>query len=75
MKGFKTLIGIHAFANLMTLQYRFKRFTDSRIGNNGLSPLELAGLDISGVDWLAFGIGAGPHTIPRAGPPCGQPDE
>jgi hypothetical protein len=35
--------------------YRFKRFTDScRDTHNGSASLELAGVDLTGRDWLTF---------------------
>jgi hypothetical protein len=35
--------------------YRFKRFTDScRRADNGKAPLELAGVDLAGRDWLSY---------------------
>jgi len=40
---------------LMIMNYRFKRFSCSRIkGHNGKSPLELAGVDISNINWVRF---------------------
>lgn len=40
---------------LMIMNYRFKRFSCSRIkGNNGKSPLRLAGVDTSKIDWVMF---------------------
>lgn len=40
---------------LMIMNYRFKKFTCSRIkGHNGKCPLELAGVDTSGIDWVMF---------------------
>ncbi len=40
---------------LMIMNYRFKRFSCSRItGNNGKSPLELAGVNTSNIDWVMF---------------------
>ena len=36
-----------------------KRFTDScRANNNGKSPLELAGVELEGRDWLSFLLGS-----------------
>lgn len=40
---------------LMIINYRFKRFSCSRIkGHNGKCPLELAGVDTSGINWVMF---------------------
>lgn len=40
---------------LMIMNYRFKKFSCSRIkGNNGKSPLQLAGVDTSKVNWVMF---------------------
>jgi len=40
---------------LMIMNYRFKRFSCSRIkGNNGRSPLALAGVNTSHIDWVMF---------------------
>lgn len=40
---------------LMIMNYRFKRFSCSRIeGHNGKSPLELAGVDTSNIHWVTF---------------------
>jgi transposase-like protein len=40
---------------LMIMNYRFKKFTCSRIkGHNGKSPLQLAGVDTSKINWVMF---------------------
>ena len=40
---------------LMIMNYRFKKFTCSRIkGHNGRSPLQLAGVDTSKINWVMF---------------------
>jgi hypothetical protein len=40
---------------LMIMNYRFKKFTCSRIkGHNGKSPLKLAGVDTSKINWVIF---------------------
>jgi len=40
---------------LMIMNYRFKKFTCSRIkGHNGKSPLQLAGVDTSKLNWVMF---------------------
>ena len=44
-----------ATIKMMIMRYRFKPFTDSRNKkNNHKAPLELAGVDVSGIDWLKF---------------------
>jgi len=52
MEGFATLESADHFCRLLVACYRFKRFTDSRNGNNGRAPLEAAGVDLKGRDWL-----------------------
>jgi hypothetical protein len=55
MEGFATLQSAERFSRLLIACYRFKRFTDScRRQDNGKSPLELAGVNLEGVDWLQF---------------------
>lgn len=55
MEGFSSLESAERFSRLLVACYRFKRFTDScRRADNGKSPLELAGVDLKGVDWLEF---------------------
>lgn len=55
MEGFATMESAERFSRLLIGCYRFKRFTDScRSDDNGKSPLELAGVDLTGVDWLPF---------------------
>ena len=40
---------------LMIMNYRFKKFTCSRIkGHNGKNPLQLAGVDTSDINWVMF---------------------
>jgi transposase-like protein len=53
MEGFESLESAERYVRLLVGCYRFKRFTDSCRGN-GKSPLELAGIDLQGRDWLAF---------------------
>lgn len=52
MEGFATVESADRFCRLLVACYRFKRFTDSRNGSNGLTPLEAAGAGLSGRDWL-----------------------
>ncbi|CAN5698351.1 hypothetical protein BH20ACT23_BH20ACT23_06400 [soil metagenome] len=54
MEGFKSSESAERYARLLVGCYRFKRFTDSHNGNNGKAPLELAGVDCGGRDWLSF---------------------
>jgi hypothetical protein len=55
MEGFATMESAERFSRLLVGCYRFKRFTDScRRDDNGKSPLELAGVDLEGIDWLLF---------------------
>jgi hypothetical protein len=53
MEGFESLESAERYVRLLVGCYRFKRFTDSCNGN-GKSPLELAGIDLHGLDWLTF---------------------
>lgn len=55
MEGFATLESAERFSRLLVGCYRFKQFTDScRPACNGKAPLELAGVDLNGQDWLSF---------------------
>ena len=55
MEGFASLESAERFSRLLVGCYRFKQFTDSgRKTNNGRAPLELAGIDLRGEDWLSF---------------------
>lgn len=55
MEGFASLESAERFSRLLVGCYRFKRFTDScRRKDNGKSPLQLAGVDTNGTDWLRF---------------------
>lgn len=52
MEGFGSVETADRFIRLLIACYRFKRFTDSGQGHNGKSPLELARVDLQGLDWL-----------------------
>ncbi|HUP16012.1 MAG TPA: hypothetical protein VM848_08185 [Acidimicrobiia bacterium] len=54
MEGFQTVETANRFIRLLVACYRFKRFTDSGNGHNGKAPLELAGVDLTGLDWLHY---------------------
>jgi len=55
MEGFESLESAERYVRLLVGCYRFKRFTDScRRADNGKAPLELAGVDIAGRDWLSY---------------------
>ena len=55
MEGFESIESAECYVRLLADCYRFKRFTDSgRTTGNGSSPLELAGVNLSGRDWLSF---------------------
>lgn len=53
MEGFQSFESAERYMRLLVGCYRFKRFTDS-CRKNGKSPLELAGIDLQGRDWLSF---------------------
>lgn len=58
MEGFHTDTSAESFTRLLVGCYRFKRFTDSSsTDRNGMAPLELAGVDLAGRDWLTFLVG------------------
>lgn len=55
MNGFKNRDNAYAFLKLRFCAQRFRPFTCSRYSHrNGLSPLELADVNITGLDWLKF---------------------
>lgn len=55
MEGFQTVESAESFSRLLIGCYRFKRFTDSDAdARNGRAPLEAAGVDLHGIDWLRF---------------------
>lgn len=54
MQAFESAENVERYVRLIVGCYRFKRFTDSRNGHNGKSPLELAGVHVSARDWLSF---------------------
>ena len=53
MEGFASLENAERYVRLLVGCYRFKRFTDSSRGN-GKAPLEHAGVDLTGLDWLNY---------------------
>lgn len=53
--GFKSYQTAYNSISLVVMRYRFHRFSCSRIsGNNGKSPLELAGVDTANMNWVKF---------------------
>lgn len=63
MESFASIESAERFSRLLIGCYRFKRFTDSNHrGHNGRSPLEIAGIDITGRDWLTFHLTREQHT-------------
>lgn len=53
--GFKTYQTAYNSLSLLIMHYRFHKFNCSRFyGNNGKSPLELAGIDTSKINWVRF---------------------
>ena len=55
--GYKCHATALATLNMIIMHYRFKTFTDCRKKNkhkNGKSPLELAGVDVSKINWIKF---------------------
>lgn len=53
--GFETYKTAYNSISLLIMRYRFHRFNCSRIrGNNGKSPLELAGVDTTNINWVRF---------------------
>lgn len=54
IEGFQTVDSAERFIRLLVGCYRFKRFTDSDNGHNGKCPLEIAGIDLTGIDWLGY---------------------
>jgi hypothetical protein len=53
--GFESIESAERYIRLLVGCYRFKRFTDSRRrSDNGKAPLELAGVDLEGRDWLSY---------------------
>jgi transposase-like protein len=55
MEGFESLGSAERYVRLLVGCYRFKRFTDScRRADNGKAPLQLAGVDLAGRDWLSY---------------------
>lgn len=60
IEGFANVDSAERFFRLLIGCYRFKRFTDSTNGRNGKSPLELAGVELTGKDWLSYLLGKCP---------------
>jgi len=55
MAGFESYETAYHSISLLIMRYRFHKFECSRIpGHNGKSPLELAGVDTSKIDWVRF---------------------
>ena len=55
MKSLRSDDSAYYFLKLWAAWYRFKPFTDSNFENRkNLSPLQLAGVDTSKLDWLKF---------------------
>lgn len=55
IEGFESLESAERYVRLLVGCYRFKRFTDScRRADNGKAPLELAGVDLAGREWLSY---------------------
>jgi hypothetical protein len=55
MEGFESTQSAEGYSHLLIGCYRFKRFTDSSwLDSNGKAPLELAGVDLHGIDWLSY---------------------
>ena len=53
--GFESYTTAYNSISLLVMRYRFHKFTCSRIaGNNGKSPLKLAGVDTSKINWVQF---------------------
>lgn len=54
-KGFSQRSAAYNFLKLWAVYYRFKPFTDSNFNHrNGKSPLQLAGANTAGLEWLTF---------------------
>lgn len=53
--GFESEKTAYNSISLLIMRYRFHKFSCSRIpGNNGKSPLELAGVNVSKINWVRF---------------------
>lgn len=53
--GFESYETAYNSTKLLVMRYRFHKFNCSRVpGNNGKSPLELAGVDTSKTNWVRF---------------------
>jgi transposase-like protein len=55
IRGYKSVRTARNSLNLMVMHYRFNPFSSCRIKeHNGKSPLQLAGVDTSKLDWLVY---------------------
>jgi len=54
IRGFKKIESARNSLRLAITHYRFSPFLSSRNGNNGKSPLRLAGVDTSQIDWITY---------------------
>jgi len=54
IRGFKKENTANNSLKLAVMHYRFNPFLSSRQGNNGKSPLMLAGVDTSKLDWVTY---------------------
>lgn len=55
MESVSTEESARSYIRLLVGCYRFKRFTDATYApRNGKAPLEIAGVDLTGKDWLQF---------------------
>ena len=74
--GFESYETAYNSISLLIMRYRFHKFNCSRIpGNNGNSPLDLAGVDTSKINWVRFSqkclLKAGvTHNRPRLAELC-----
>jgi transposase-like protein len=57
VRGFKRESTAANSLRLAIMHYRFNPFLSSKMGNNGKSPLMLAGVDTRRIDWVAYSQG------------------